>query len=178
MTCIVAVKGKDGKIVLAGDRGASGPNTVVHLANPKIFNANGFLIGYAGSLAGDRLRYIFNPSTPEDDVNLDEHMATMFTDELKEIYDDAGINHSTPDSDVALLIVYRGNIYKHYASDMSICRIDEAYDALGTGEEYALGSLFSTFQVVSSQTRAELAVNASIKYSPSCSGKVDVLIAE
>lgn len=178
MTCIVAVKGKDGKVAIAGDRGASDSHTVVNLANPKIFEVNDFLIGYAGSLAGDRLKYLFNPTKPKADANLDKHMATTFLNQLKVIYDQANIQYNSSEADLSLLVVYGNNIYKHFASDMSMCRIDDDYDALGSGEEYALGSLWSTASIKSAQTRAELAVSAAIKYSQTCSGKVDVLIGE
>lgn len=176
MTCVVAVRGKDKNVVLAGERGASDETTIINLNEPKIFKTGKFLIGFAGSMAGDKLRYRFKPSDPRQNVSLDQHMNTTFLQELQECYEDSFVPHLSPDSDLSLIIVVNGQIYQHHAGDMSMTKPAENYIAIGSGAEYAYGSFWSTEQIISAQTRAELAVGSAVKFSPTCTGKVDVLI--
>ena len=176
MTCVVAVRGSDKTVVLAADRGASTENTILEMATPKIFQYNRYLMGFAGSMSGDRLKYSFYPSDPDPQISLDEHMNTVFLLELKEAYDETFITYGTPDADLSILIVIDNAIYEHHSGDMSMIRLADDYVALGTGAEYAYGAFWATEQIRSTQTRAELAVGAAIKFSPTCAGKVDVLI--
>lgn len=176
MTCVVAVRGKDKNIVLAGERGASDETTIINLNKPKIFKHGRYLIGFAGSMAGDKLRYTFKPSYPKQGTSLDQHMNTVFLKELQACYEDSFIPHLSPESDLSLIIVVDGQIYQHHAGDMSMTKPDEDYIAIGSGAEYAYGSFWSTEQIISAQTRAELAVGSAVKFSPTCTGKVDVLI--
>ena len=63
MTCIAVVKHED-KIYMAGDRGASDDGTILALDAPKVWKIGPYLIGYAGSMDGERIRYNFKPSAP------------------------------------------------------------------------------------------------------------------
>jgi hypothetical protein len=63
MTCIVVVKHED-KVYMAGDRGASDDGTILALDAPKVWKIGPYLIGYAGSMDGERIRYNFKPTAP------------------------------------------------------------------------------------------------------------------
>ena len=62
MTCIAVVR-HENKIYMAGDRGASDDGTILSLTAPKVWKLGPYLIGYAGSMHGERMRYNFNPDS-------------------------------------------------------------------------------------------------------------------
>ena len=68
---------------MAGDRGASDDGTILALDAPKVWKIGPYLIGYAGSMDGERIRYNFKPSAPIL-KDIDKHMQTKFIKELKE----------------------------------------------------------------------------------------------
>ena len=177
MTCIVAVKDKkNNKVVLAGERGASDDSTIIQLATPKIFKVGKYLIGYAGSMSGEKLKYAFKPTDFKAGANIDQHMNTVFLKELRDCYDIYSIPYMSNDADLSLIVVADGQMYQHHASDMSMTKPSEDYLAIGSGADYAYGSFWSTEKFSSVKTRAELAVSAAVKFSTTCSGEVDVLI--
>ncbi len=61
MTCIAVVRDPaTNKIYMAGDRGASDDGTILSLTSPKVWKLGPYLIGYAGAMDGERIRYNFN----------------------------------------------------------------------------------------------------------------------
>ena len=86
MTCIAVVR-HENKIYMAGDRGASDDGTILSLTAPKVWKIGPYLIGYAGSMDGERLRYNFNPDIP-DLRDTDKFMQTKFIKQLKKFYTD------------------------------------------------------------------------------------------
>lgn len=175
MTVVVAVKDRDGNIVMGADRQASTDETKVKLANPKVFKHSGYLIGYAGSMAGEKLFYNFEPGWAKDiRINTDEYMQTHFLRDLRAFYDEWWIDTSS-DSDLSLLIAVDGKIYEHNACDMSMTLVDSNYTAIGSGSSFAYGALFGTENVVSAQTRVEIAVQAANKFSPFCGFGLDIV---
>ena len=59
MTVLAVVRHED-KIYMAGDRGASDDNTILSLTAPKVWKLGPYLLGYAGALDGERIRYNFS----------------------------------------------------------------------------------------------------------------------
>jgi hypothetical protein len=60
MTCIAVVRDEiNNKIYMAGERGASDDGTILALSSPKVWKLGPYLIGYAGSMDGERIRYNF-----------------------------------------------------------------------------------------------------------------------
>jgi len=172
MTCVAVVR-KESKIYMAADRGASDDDTILTLTTPKIWKIGPYLIGYAGSMDGERMRYNFNPYVP-DIKNLDKFMQTKFIKQLRTFYNDWWVDTSK-DADLGLIICIKGQIYEHNAIDMSLSKYALDYLAMGTGAQYAYGYLSATEKFKDPRKRVVGAVNAAIKFSPSCEGPVDVI---
>jgi ATP-dependent protease HslVU (ClpYQ) peptidase subunit len=174
MTVIVAVKDKQtNQIYMAGDRMASNDSAKVKLAEPKVFFAGGFLIGYAGTMSGNKIQHNFEPTFVQDirgDIN--HFMQSAFLKDLKAFYDEWGIDTSN-EAELSLLIAVRGNIYEHHASDMSMILLEDGIGSIGTGSEYALGSLYATPGLPASD-RAKIAVDAATYFSPFCGYGIDI----
>ena len=175
MTVIVAVKDKQtNQIHMAGDRMASTDSTKIKLAEPKVFFRSGFLIGYAGTMDGSKIKHNFEPSWMNDipSNDFDHFMQSDFLKELKSFYEEWGIDTSN-EAELSLLIAARGNIYEHHASDMSMTLLEDGIGAIGTGSEYALGSLYVTPGLPAGD-RAKIAVDAATYFSPFCGYGVDI----
>ena len=174
MTCIAVVRDEiNNKIYMAGDRGASDDGTILALTAPKVWKLGPYLIGYAGSMDGERLRYNFNPYVP-DIKDTDKFMQTKFIKQLRQFYSDWWVDTSK-DADFGLIIAVRGEIYEHSAADMSLSKYSLPYLAMGSGAEYAYGYLNATEKTKDARKRVVGAVNSAIKFSPSCMGPVDVV---
>jgi ATP-dependent protease HslVU (ClpYQ) peptidase subunit len=172
MTCIAVVRHED-KIYMAGDRGASDDGTILSLTAPKVWKLGPYLIGYAGSMDGERMRYNFNPDIP-DIKDTDKFMQTKFIKQLRKFYTDWWVD-TGKDSDFGLIIAVRGQIYEHSSEDMSLSKYNLDYLEMGSGSEYAYGYLKATEKSKDPRKRAHGAVSAAIQFSPSCMGPIDVV---
>ncbi len=170
MTCI-AVTRKDNKLYMAGERGASDDDTILTLSSPKVWKLGPYLIGYAGTLDGERVRYNFNPYVP-DIKDTDKFMQTKFIKQLRTFYNEWWVDTSK-DADLGMIICVRGEIYEHNATDMSLSKYTGDYLAMGSGAQLALGHLHATEKLADQKKRVMGAVNAAIKFSPTCVGPVD-----
>ena len=132
MTCIAVVRQED-KIFMAGDRGASDDDAILTLSTPKVWKLGPYLIGYAGTLDGERIRYNFNPYVP-DIKDTDKFMQTKFIKQLRQFYNDWWVDTSK-DADLGLIICVRGQIYEHNAVDMSLSKYTGDYLAMGSSDE-------------------------------------------
>jgi ATP-dependent protease HslVU (ClpYQ) peptidase subunit len=174
MTCIAVVRDElNNKIYMAGDRGASDSSTILSLTAPKVWKLGPYLLGYAGSMDGERLRYNFNPYVP-DIKDTDKFMQTKFIKQLRQFYNDWWVDTSK-DSDFGLIVAIRGEIYEHSSADMSLSKYTLPFLAMGSGSDFAMGHLDATQKVKDHRKRVIGAVNSAIKFSPSCQGPVDVV---
>ena len=100
---------------MAGERGASDDDTILTLSSPKVWKLGPYLIGYAGTLDGERVRYNFNPYVP-DIKDTDKFMQTKFIKQLRTFYNEWWVDTSK-DADLGMIICVRGEIYEHNATD-------------------------------------------------------------
>ena len=175
MTCIAVVK-QDQNIYMAGDRGASTEDSIMVLTAPKVFKIGPYLFGYAGTMDGERIRHNFKPPVPKSGVNLDKFMYTDFLISLRNFYEAWWVDISK-DSDFGMIICIKGRIFEHNAVDMSLTEYASDYLAMGSGSDFALGSLYTTSNQKSGKRRVQLAVEAAVKYSTSCIGAIDIVSA-
>lgn len=173
MTCIVGLKA-NGKVYLAGERAASTDDSIVHLSKPKIHKIGPYVVGFAGSMEGQRFQYSFDPPKPHDDEDLDEFMHTKFLKYLKEFYDEWWVDTSK-DADLSILVGIREKLYDHNSADMSLNEYSLGYSAIGSGAHFALGFLYGVKSFAKPDEIVESAIKAAIKFSPTCSGTIDVI---
>jgi ATP-dependent protease HslVU (ClpYQ) peptidase subunit len=174
MTCIAALKAQ-GKIFMAGDRGASTEDTIMHISKPKIKTVGPYVIGFAGSMEGQRLQYNFDPPKPHPDEDLDIFMHTTFLRYLKDYYEEWWIE-SSKDSELTMLIAIQDKLYEHNSSDMSMIEFSAPFASIGSGSSFALGYMSAASLTKSTPEKVvEGAVKTAIKFSPTCSGTVDTL---
>jgi len=74
-----------------------------------------------------------------------------------------------------MIICIRGRIFEHNAVDMSLTEYQQPFLCMGSGSQYAYGSLYSTQKSKNARNRVRQAVAAAIEYSPSCKGPIDTV---
>lgn len=167
MTCIVGIETNDNVFIGADSASVSGGQIErTHLT--KVFQRGDFLIGYTTSFRmGQLLQYSLDAPTQEVEDDL-EYMATVFIDAVRECLKSGGF--ATVDSDQErggfFLVGYKGKLYE-VDDDYQVNRFRDGFSALGAGNEYAMGSLFTTVHVPDPVARVTAALQAAERFSAS-----------
>lgn len=163
-------------MAIAGDRGATEGSTISQLATPKVASKGKYLVGYYGSMEGDRLLRLFSfPEPPKEQDATDEFMFTDVLKELHRFYENQHINIEAPDENsLGLLIMVNGLVYSHDIGDGSMNRFVTPYQAVGTGNSYALGVL-SVPGWKSAETAVRTAASVACDWNIYCKEPIDVL---
>lgn len=175
MTCIVGIKA-EGRIHMAGDRGASTDETILVSEDPKIARRGGFIIGYAGNYGlGQLMLYGLKlPSVPRRKGSLITFMRTTFHDTFIRAVEKSKykmeINHD--DTQSSFLIGVRDELFEYEPLDGQMAVFEET--AIGAGAPIAFGSLYAT-KGMHAEDRVKLAVAAACFYSTSCREPIDYI---
>jgi len=147
MTCIVGlVDKKENKVIIGGDSaGVSGLNLIIR-KDEKVFKNKNFIIGCTSSFRMIQLlRFSFIPP----DIggkDLYEYMCTDFINEVRKCFKEGGYLQKYEDGDEkggTFLVGFRNRLF-HIGNDFQVGESLIGFDACGCGEDFALGSLFST----------------------------------
>lgn len=153
MTCIVGLK-HDGVIYLGGDGIGAGGSSKTTVLVPKVFKVDDFIIGYTTSFRmGQLLQYNFKPPNIEG-LELNRYMVSKFIPAIREAFKAGGFSSEKERVESAgeFLVGVKGQLFK-VQSDYSVLESADSYDACGSGEAYALGSLFSTHTTTPNQPK-------------------------
>lgn len=170
MTCIVGLV-EDGKVYIGGDSaGIAGYSTTVR-ADSKVFKNGPFIMGFTSSFRmGQILRYKFKaPKQAKSKTDL-EYMATDFIDAVIKCFEKNKFS-TTVEGGIRItggtfLVGYKGNIYT-IEDDFQVGLPTEKFASVGCGQDLALGSLFSTKNLIINdpKRRIVLALEAATLYS-------------
>ena len=174
MTVIAGIKTKE-SVFLMGDRGASDGSSIVSLTTPKLWRqAENIICGYAGSGGvGQMIQYMNWPVLGKQ--NIPEWMRTHL---VPSIVSEKEKRVTKEGDDAGLLIGIKGSkktyLFEMDTSDYSVWEFD--YTAIGSGGQFALGSLFTTQKEKGSEKeRLTIALDASIHHSTTCMSPKDFL---
>lgn len=171
MTVIVGIANKD-KVYIGGDRGVSDDETILSLCRPKVHINNGWLFGYSGSLGIGQLMEIIDMPEVDKDTDVYKVLRTDVVSNMRNAIDLYSVSNAETASD--FLVGISGRLFEMNTTDWSVAEIEET--SIGSGSSYALGSLYTTKDFPATpEFRINMAIEAAIKYSPSCQGWVDVL---
>lgn len=165
MTCVVGVV-KDG-IVYMGADSAESAGWSIRDTDQKIFKVGEFLIGQSGSVrAGQLVQYMMSverQSARTDDMC---YMVMVFAESVRTVQKEHGkanIESNKEDSNLELLIGYRGNLYRLYG-DYTIRSCKNGFDAIGSGGDFAVGVL-AALSDLSPKKRIRKALKISAQYA-------------
>ena len=170
MTCIVGLE-HEGRVWIGGDSAGIRESdlSLRIMGNSKVFSKKDMLFGSSGSLRVNQLLR-FSLKIPrqkgEDDLN---YLCTDFVDATRKCLINGGNggteDHGEESMESNLLIGYRGSLYQ-MEKDYNVIIAKIGFDACGSGENYALGSLFSTMDTkLGPKERVATALSAAAYFS-------------
>lgn len=136
MTCIVGIEFDD-RVILGGDiQGTGGNHKIVH-TQPKVFSKKGVVFGYTSSYRfGQILEHgLPDPVVPKDTDEIYRWIIAVLVPDIKHALRDSGY-----DGGGNCLIGVRSQLWE-MQTDFSVLRSTRGYNAVGSGSEYALGSI-------------------------------------
>lgn len=149
MTCIVGLVADD-TVLIGGDGLSSLDSQVSARGDPKVFTNGPLLLGCAGSFRVMQvLRYGLHVPEQADDLTEHAYLCAVVIPAIRAALRDAGCldkdERGSDSMDCEALIGYRGRL-SVLSSDFNVGEPVKDYHALGSGREYALGSLWSTVE--------------------------------
>ena len=150
MTCIVGLQ-HEGKVWVGGDSAGVAGYSIQTRVDEKVFKRAPYVMGFAGSFRmGQLLRYNTVLSIPTADEvpakDLDAFMVSIFVEEVRKVLRKGGHTWVENNSEAIgglFLVGVRGVLYA-VDSDLQIARTRDGYQAIGCGDDLALGSLHAT----------------------------------
>lgn len=147
MTCIVGLK--HGKHVYIGADSAAVASNGVRLVvrkDEKVFKNGDFLIGFCGSFRmGQLLKYSLKIPKMDAKESFEEYMVTKFIDSIRECFKNGGF--LTVEDEIeyggTFLVGYKDKLVNIRDDHQVEIAVDD-FNAVGSGEMVALGSLYST----------------------------------
>jgi ATP-dependent protease HslVU (ClpYQ) peptidase subunit len=178
MTCIVGVETTD-SVYIGGDIQGTGWNSKVIHTQPKVFKKGGVVFGYTTSYRFGQLieHSVPDPVVPEDDDQVYRWLVMTLIPSIKDTLKDAGW-----DEGGQCLIGIKNQLWE-LQGDWSVLRSTNGYKSVGSGTEYATGSLFTSFNGgLYKRTRKddvvaaiELAIKSAGTFSPSVGEEATVI---
>jgi ATP-dependent protease HslVU (ClpYQ) peptidase subunit len=170
MTCIVGLL-KDNRIWVGGDSAASTNYLIQQRADEKVFINNNCIIGVSGSpRMGQLLRYAFIPPKLHSEDNLMSYMVNDFINGIRDTFKNAGflekVNEVESLGNSYFIVGIKNKLFTIF-SDYQIAEHSLPFVSIGSGQEYALGSLFSIIELeVSPEEKIKKALDAANAFNP------------
>jgi hypothetical protein len=172
MTCIAGIA-QTGRVYLGGDSAAVDDwGRIQTRAEPKVFEKLGYAIGYTDSFRlGQLLRHKFDPPKFSRRKDILSFLCNDFVDSLRECLDSGGYATRSEgrESGGTFLVGVGGRLFK-ICSDYQVAEAVGGYDACGSGQQPALGSLFSTGSLAEPLERLTLALASAEAFNSNVRG--------
>lgn len=175
MTCIVGVADERGVWIGGDSAGVSGWLSHVR-ADTKVFERGPFIMGFTTSFRmGQLLRHALDVPQQPPNQPIDEFLATTFVDAVRKCLKDGGMakKESDVESGGTFLLGYHGSLYR-VGNDYQIAETIDGVDAVGAGNELALGALWAT-AADEPTDRITTALEAAAHYSAAVRGPFTVV---
>lgn len=173
MTCIVGLIDKENGITyIGGDSCASTWASKITLEQRKVFklkDTDNALMGFSGTVRDlDLIRYATGLIDTRDEPNIDhEYVVTNVIPKLSNLMDVGNRNYSNSgqkEIDSLLLLAYKDKLWK-IESNYAVVSSSDNFSAIGSGFQYALGSLESTKGLdISPAKRIQMALGVASKF--------------
>ena len=137
MTCIVGIEYNSDMVLLGGDIQGTGHNNKVVHTQPKVFNKKGIVFGFTTSYRfGQILEHnLPDPVVPNDTGDIYRWLITALIPDIRRTLHENGY-----DGGGSCLIGIKNQLWE-LQPDFSVLRSVNGYCAVGSGYEYAMGSL-------------------------------------
>jgi len=147
MTCIVGIA-ENGKVYIGGDSaGVAVSNLSLAVrADKKVFRNGPFVMGFTSSFRmGQLLHHAFSPPKRHPDTDIEKYMVVDFINAVRNCLKNGGYAEKSNEVEYGgtFLVGYEGRLFR-IGSDYQVGESVDCYDAVGCGEDIALGSLYSS----------------------------------
>jgi ATP-dependent protease HslVU (ClpYQ) peptidase subunit len=171
LTAIVGIA-KDGVVHLGGDS-AGVAGYMVHIrADTKVFANGPYVFGFTTSYRmGQLIRWAWTPPEPPSS-DLDRFMATTFIDGVRDCLKTGGwaTKENEREEGGVFLVGVAGRLFR-VDSDYQVGESADGFDAVGSGDELALGALHATAgSRLGPRKRLEVALNAAEHFNGNVAG--------
>lgn len=181
MTCIVGLE-HEGKVWIGGDSAGVAGYSLTVRADEKVWVNGEFVFGFTSSFRmGQLLRYNLTLPLQRYEVEhkaADEvkFMTTHFVDAVRKVLKDGGnIQYDDHrEKGGTFLVGWRGKLYC-VQGDFQVARTVSGFDAVGCGDELALGVLYATRGRTDPRVRVRTALEAAEAYSAGVRGPFRVV---
>lgn len=172
MTAIVGLVSA-GRVLIGGDSAGVAGYSITVRRDAKVFASGPYVYGFTDSFRmGQLIRYAFQPPPPPDGDDLDRFLATTWVDQLRETLRKGGWStvESQQEHGGTFLVGARGRLFR-VGADFQVGEPADRYDAVGCGEELAIGALYATADSdMFAEDRALLALRAAEYHSAGVAG--------
>ena len=181
MTCVVGMIDPDNRVqYIASDSLYSDGSRAAVGRLEKVYRSGPYLLGFCGSpRAIQLLRYNTKlPAPPQNPDHLMAFMSSKFITHLRALFNENGMVIKGDGvmeqlGDMQVMVIVKGHIFVIW-SDMQVDETAESYNAIGSGEDLALGSLYST-EGHPAESRVRMAIAAASHHCESVGGPVNLI---
>ena len=176
MTCIVGLV-HEGVVYIGGDSAGVAGFSLTVRADEKVFRNGEFLMGFTTSFRmGQLLRYSLKPPRrhPADDIN--QYMVVDFIDAVRECLKAGGYASKENETEQGgtFLVGYSGHLFT-VDSDYQVGIPEDGFAAVGSGQDIALGALFTTQGQATPRDRVLTALRSAERFSAGVRGPFHIL---
>lgn len=168
MTCIAGLVHKD-TIYMGADSAGTADSRLRTREDPKVFIRDNMIFGFTSSFRmGQLIQYSLKIPDYHKDMTNHEYMATSFVDAVIKCLKDGGYAEKNNDVESGghFLVGYRNKIY-NIQTDYQVAVNTENFNAIGSGDDLALGSLYTThiFSPETPHTRIRVALRTAENFN-------------
>lgn len=167
MTCIIGYA-KKGVVWIGGDSAGVGGYNLQIRSDEKVFKKDKMIFGFTSSFRmGQIIRYCLTIPEQYQSKEDYEYLCSDFMDALIKCFSDKGYLKKKDEVKVGgvFLLGYRGNLYTVY-DDFQVSKLVKDYNAVGCGEDLAMGAMFATEETDwSPESRINKALSAASEHS-------------
>ncbi len=145
MTCIAGIV-DSGHVYIGADSASVAGHTIAVRSDSKVFHGGEFLIGFGTSFRmGQLLQHRLVLPEPPADCELHTFMVREFAEAVRDCLKEGGFAGEEDGSERGghFLVGVRGRLF-HVGGDYQVAEYASGFAAIGSGEDFALGSLHST----------------------------------
>jgi ATP-dependent protease HslVU (ClpYQ) peptidase subunit len=174
MTTIASVQGEGWSVIGYDSRVTEedGRTYTLPKESGKVFKVGNYILGVAGDMrAINLLTHVFKPpacTATTLGVKLDKFMTSVFIPELKKCFEESSYSKDG-DQDSQIMVLINGSAYE-IGEDYSWCHDTAGVYAIGSGSDFALGSLNALLE---GKKRTLTSARATIKTALAVSSKFD-----
>jgi len=167
MTCIVGLV-DNGTVYMGGDSAGVEGYNITERKDSKVFTNGEFIMGFTSSFRmGQLLRYKFKPPKRSSKKGIMRYMVTDFVDSVRECFTEggyAGSDSKGREEGGRWLVGYKSRLFE-IDSDYQVGEGVLKYESIGVGNEYALGSMYTSEDWDSPEARVKTALKAACKFN-------------